>query len=152
TVSVTIVTAAHEAATKAFSGAEAAAGGVTLARELVNLPPNVLGPVEFADKAKELEKLGVEVEVLTEAEMKELGMGALLGVAQGSVRPPRLAIMQWKGGKAGEAPLAFIGKGVTFDTGGISIKPGASMEDMKGDMGGAAAVTGLMHTLAARKA
>ncbi|AXV14898.1 leucyl aminopeptidase [Neorhizobium sp. SOG26] len=152
TVSVTIVTAAHEAATKAFSGAEAVAGGVTLARELVNLPPNVLGPVEFADKAKELEKLGVEVEVLTEAEMKELGMGALLGVAQGSVRPPRLAIMQWKGGKAGEAPLAFIGKGVTFDTGGISIKPGASMEDMKGDMGGAAAVTGLMHTLAARKA
>ncbi len=152
TVSVTIVTAAHEAATKAFSGAKAVAGGVTLARELVNLPPNVLGPVEFADKAKELEKLGVEVEVLTEAEMKELGMGALLGVAQGSVRPPRLAIMQWKGGKAGEAPLAFIGKGVTFDTGGISIKPGASMEDMKGDMGGAAAVTGLMHTLAARKA
>jgi Leucyl aminopeptidase len=152
TVSVTIVTAAHEAAAKAFSGAEAVAGGVTLARELVNLPPNVLGPVEFADKAKQLEKLGVEVEVLTEAEMKELGMGALLGVAQGSVRPPRLAIMQWKGGKAGEAPLAFIGKGVTFDTGGISIKPGASMEDMKGDMGGAAAVTGLMHTLAARKA
>jgi leucyl aminopeptidase len=152
TVAVTIVTAAHEAATEAFAGAEAVAGGVTLARELVNLPPNVLGPVEFANKAQELEKLGVEVEVLTETEMKGLGMGALLGVAQGSVRPPRLAIMQWKGGKADEAPLAFIGKGVTFDTGGISIKPGASMEDMKGDMGGAAAVTGLMHTLAARKA
>jgi leucyl aminopeptidase len=84
--------------------------------------------------------------------MEKLGMGALLGVAQGSSRPPRLVVMQWQGGKKGEAPLAFIGKGVTFDTGGISIKPAASMEDMKGDMGGAAAVTGLMHSLAARKA
>ncbi len=94
----------------------------------------------------------MDVEILTEAEMRELGMGALLGVAQGSVRPPRLAIMRWNGGKQGEAPLAFIGKGVVFDTGGISIKPAAGMEDMKGDMGGAAAVTGLLHTLAARKA
>ncbi len=152
TVKVTIVTAEHAAAKKAFADSEAIAGGVLLARDLVNLPPNVLGPVEFADKAKELEKLGVEVEILTEKEMKKLGMGALLGVAQGSVRPPRLAIMQWKGGKAKDAPVAFIGKGVVFDTGGISIKPGAGMEDMKGDMGGAAAVTGLMHTLAARKA
>jgi leucyl aminopeptidase len=112
----------------------------------------VLGPVEFADKAKELEKLGVEVEILTEKEMKKLGMGALLGVAQGSSKPPRLAIMHWKGGKSDEAPVAFVGKGVVFDSGGISIKPGAGMEDMKGDMGGAAAVTGLMHTLASRKA
>jgi len=151
-VKVTIVTAEHSAAKKAFAESEAIAGGVLLARDLVNLPPNALGPVEFADKAKELEKLGCEVEVLTEKEMKKLGMGALLGVAQGSVRPPRLAIMHWKGGKAKEAPVAFIGKGVVFDTGGISIKPGAGMEDMKGDMGGAAAVTGLMHTLAARKA
>jgi leucyl aminopeptidase len=149
---VTFVTAGHAAAKKAFADAQAVGQGVNLARDLVNLPPNVLGPVEFADKAKELEKLGVDVEILTEKEMKKLGMGALLGVAQGSVRPPRLAIMHWKGGKAKEQPIAFVGKGVVFDTGGISIKPGAGMEDMKGDMGGAAAVTGLMHTLAARKA
>lgn len=152
TVKVTIVTGDPAAAKNAFGESEAIAGGVNLARELVNLPPNALGPLEFADRAKELEKLGVEVEILTEKEMKKLGMGALLGVAQGSVRPPRLAVMHWKGGKAKDAPVAFVGKGVVFDTGGISIKPGAGMEDMKGDMGGAAAVTGLMHTLAARKA
>jgi len=149
---VTIVTADASGAKKALADAEAVAEGVNLARDLVNEPPNVLGPVEFAAKAKELEKLGVEVEILTEREMKRLGMGALLGVAQGSVRPPRLAIMHWKGGKAKDRPIAFIGKGVVFDTGGISIKPAAGMEDMKGDMGGAAAVTGLMHVLAARKA
>ncbi|MCJ8519183.1 leucyl aminopeptidase [Pseudorhizobium tarimense] len=152
TVAVTIVTSCHADAQKLLAEAEAVAGGVVLARDLVNLPPNVLGPVEFAEKAKELEKLGAEVEILTEKEMQELKMGALLGVAQGSVRPPRLAVIQWKGGKVGEAPVAFIGKGVVFDSGGISIKPGAGMEDMKGDMGGAAAVTGLMHVLAARKA
>lgn len=152
TVAVTIVTRAHAGAKKALAEAEAVAGGVVLARDLVNLPPNVLGPVEFADRAKALEKLGVQVEILTEKEMGELKMGALLGVAQGSVRPPRLAVMQWKGGKPKEPPVAFIGKGVVFDSGGISIKPGAGMEDMKGDMGGAAAVTGLMYTLAARKA
>jgi leucyl aminopeptidase len=151
-VTITIVTSAHQAATELLVSAEAVAGGVNLARELVNLPPNVLGPVEFADRAKALESLGLEVEILTETEMTALGMGALLGVAQGSARPARMAIMQWNGGPAGEAPLAFVGKGVVFDTGGISIKPAASMEDMKGDMGGAAAVTGLMHTLAARKA
>jgi leucyl aminopeptidase len=151
-VEVTIVTADPEAAKTAFANSEAVAGGVNLARDLVNLPPNALGPVEFADKAKELEKLGVDVEILTEKDMKKLGMGALLGVAQGSPRPPRLAVMQWKGGKGKETPIAFVGKGVVFDSGGISIKPGAGMEDMKGDMGGAAAVTGLMHVLAARKA
>ncbi|MGR9503356.1 leucyl aminopeptidase [Rhizobium leguminosarum] len=151
-VKVTIVTADPGDAKKAFSDSEAIAGGVNLARDLVNEPPNVLGPVEFAAKAKELEKLGVEVEILTEREMRRLGMGALLGVAQGSVRPPRLAVMQWKGGKGKDRPVAFIGKGVVFDTGGISIKPAAGMEDMKGDMGGAAAVTGLMHVLASRKA
>ncbi len=149
---VVIVTAAAGEAAEIFRISQAVAGGVNLARDLVNEPPNVLGPVEFAAKAKELEALGVEVEVLTEQEMQKLGMGALLGVAQGSVRPPRLAVMQWKGGKSGEKPVAFIGKGVVFDTGGISIKPAAGMEDMKGDMGGAAAVTGLMHVLAARKA
>lgn len=151
-VNVTIVTAVHDEAKKVFETAEAEAQGVILARDLVNLPPNVLGPVEFAEKAEELKKLGVEVEILGEKEMKKLGMGALLGVAQGSVRPPRLAIMQWKGGFKKDEPIAFVGKGVVFDTGGISLKPGAGMEDMKGDMGGAAAVTGLMHTLAARKA
>jgi leucyl aminopeptidase len=151
-VVVTIVTADPSAAKKAFANAEAVAEGVMLARDLVNEPANILGPVEFAAKAKELEQLGVEVEILTEKEMKKLGMGALLGVAQGSSRPPRLAIMNWKGGKSKEKPVAFVGKGVVFDSGGISIKPAGGMEDMKGDMGGAAAVTGLMHALAARKA
>ncbi|MFD1694498.1 leucyl aminopeptidase [Roseibium aestuarii] len=144
--------AESKAAKKAWADLEAVSDGVLLARELVNLPPNALGPVEFADRVREMEKLGVEVEILTEKEMGKLKMGALLAVAQGSVRPPRLAVMKWNGGKKGEAPLAFVGKGVVFDTGGISIKPGAGMEDMKGDMGGAAAVTGLMHALAARKA
>ena len=151
-VKVTIVTGAVIAAKKAAVYSQAIAEGVFIARDLVNEPANILGPVEFAAKAKELEKLGVEVEILTEREMKKLGMGALLGVAQGSVRPPRLAIMQWKGGKPKDRPVAFVGKGVVFDSGGISIKPGAGMEEMKGDMGGAAAVTGLMHVLATRKA
>jgi leucyl aminopeptidase len=152
TVRVTIAVSASITAKRAFETSEAVAGGVVLARDLINEPANVLGPSEFAAKAKELEKLGVAVEVLTEKEMRKLGMGALLGVAQGSVRPPRLVVMEWKGGKAKDKPIAFVGKGVVFDTGGISIKPAAGMEDMKGDMGGAAAVTGLMHVLAARKA
>ena len=149
---VTIVTAAAAAAKKAFADAETVAAGVTLARDLVNEPANKLGPVEFAASAKELTSLGVQVEVLTEKEMKKLGMGALLGVAQGSARPPRLVVMQWNGGKPKEKPVAFVGKGVVFDSGGLSIKPAQGMEDMKGDMGGAAAVTGLIRTLAARKA
>ena len=140
------------AAKKAFAAAEAVAEGVLLARDLVNEPANILGPLEFAARAAELEKLGVEIETLTEKDMKKLGMGAFLGVGQGSTRPPRMVIMRWNGGKSKDEPLAFIGKGVVFDTGGISIKPAAGMEDMKGDMGGAAAVTGLMHALAARKA
>ncbi|MVA67222.1 leucyl aminopeptidase [Agrobacterium vitis] len=152
-VRITLVTAVADAAERLFAAeGRAVVDGVLLARNLVNLPANVLGPVEFADRAKALEQLGVEVEILTETEMASLGMGALLGVAQGSVRPPRLAIMQWKGGAPDGQPIAFIGKGVVFDTGGISIKPAGGMEDMKGDMGGAAAVIGLMHTLAARKA
>ena len=151
-LSVTIVTADAATAKKAFARAEAAGEGVLLARDLVNEPANVLGPVEFAKKAGELERLGVEIEVLTEKEMKKLGMGAFLGVSQGSSRPPRLVIMRWNGAGKDDKPVAFIGKGVVFDTGGISIKPSAGMEDMKGDMGGAAAVTGLMHALAARKA
>ena len=151
-VTIVLVSQHSTAAKRLFADAQAVAQGVALARDCVNEPANVLGPVEFAKKAGELKKLGVEVEILTEKEMKKLGMGALLGVAQGSVRPPRLAIMQWKGGKQKDKPVAFIGKGVVFDTGGISLKPGAGMEDMKGDMGGAAAVIGLMHALASRKA
>ena len=137
---------------KALEAAAAVADGVILARDMVNEPANILGPEEFAAEAKKLEEIGLKVTVLTEKEMKKLGMGALLGVAQGSVKPARLAVMEWSGGKAKDAPLAFIGKGVTFDTGGISIKPAGGMEDMKGDMGGAAAVIGLMKTLGLRKA
>ena len=149
---ITIHCADPSAAKKAFANEQAVIDGVLLARDLVNEPANALGPVEFAARAKELEALGVEVDILTEKEMKKLGMGSLLGVAQGSPRGARMAVMQWKGGKAKDAPIAFIGKGVTFDTGGNSMKPASGMEDMKGDMGGAAAVTGLIHALAARKA
>ncbi len=139
-------------AKSAYADHDAVAEGVHLARDLVNEPANVLFPTEFAARAKALTKLGVKVEILDVAAMTKLGMGALLGVAQGSKFPPRLVVMHWNGGKKGKQPIAFIGKGVTFDTGGISIKPAAGMEDMKGDMGGAAAVTGLMHALAKRKA
>lgn len=131
----------------------AIADGVDLTRELVNEPSNILFPEEFARRAGELDKLGVEVEVLDEPAMEKLGMHALLGVGQGSVRDSRTVVMRWNGAADPSAqPVAFIGKGVTFDTGGISIKPAASMEDMKGDMAGAACVVGLMHALAARKA
>jgi len=140
------------AARKAFVPDAHIVDGVILARELVNEPPNVLFPVEFARRAAQLRKLGVEVEILDVKAMTKLGMGALLGVSQGSTQPGRTVIMKWNGGKRGEQPVAFVGKGVCFDTGGISIKPAGSMEDMKGDMGGAACVVGLMHALAARKA
>jgi leucyl aminopeptidase len=140
------------AAKKAFAPESHIVDGVLLARELVNEPPNVLFPVEFARRATQLRKLGVQVDVLDVAAMTKLKMGALLGVGQGSSHDSRTVIMRWNGGKQGEPPIAFIGKGVCFDTGGISIKPAASMEDMKGDMGGAACVVGLMHALAARKA
>jgi leucyl aminopeptidase len=140
------------AAKKAFASTGAVVDGVIIARDLVNEPPNVLFPEEFARRASQLKKLGVKIEVLDVKAMQKLGMGALLGVGQGSARPSRTVIMRWDGGKKGEAPVAFVGKGVCFDTGGISIKPAGSMEDMKGDMGGAACVVGLMHALAARKA
>jgi leucyl aminopeptidase len=140
------------AAKKAFASDDHIVDGVIIARELVNEPPNVLFPVEFARRASGLRKLGVDIDVLDVKAMKKLGMGALLGVGQGSTQPSRTVIMRWNGGKKGDQPVAFIGKGVCFDTGGISIKPAASMEDMKGDMGGAACVVGLMHALAARKA
>ncbi|WP_029066435.1 leucyl aminopeptidase [Labrenzia sp. DG1229] len=149
---LTLKVADPKSARKYWGVSQAIADGVVLARDLVNEPANVLGPVEFARKAADLEKLGVEVEILGEKEMKKLKMAALLGVAQGSVRPPRLAVMRWSGGKKTDAPVAFVGKGVVFDTGGISIKPAGGMEEMKGDMGGAAAVIGAMHAVAARKA
>jgi leucyl aminopeptidase len=149
---ITIQTADPAGAKKAFAEMAGVVDGVLLARDLVNEPANILGPVEFADRIRKLEALGVEVEILAEKEMKKLGMGSLLGVAQGSPRGARLAIMRWNGGKAKDKPVAFVGKGVTFDTGGNSMKTASGMEDMKGDMGGAAAVTGLMHAVAARKA
>lgn len=149
---ITIHVADPHAARKAFSDAEAVAEGVILARNLVNEPANILGPVEFAERVEELKKLDVKVEILSEKDMKKLGMGSLLGVAQGSTRPARIAVLEWHGGKSKDQPIAFVGKGVTFDSGGLSIKTAGGMEEMKGDMGGAAAVTGLMHALAARKA
>ena len=149
---IVIMLDAATAARKAWIANKAVAQGTILARDLVNEPANVLTPLEFAKRAAALSKLGVEIETLTEKEMKKLKMDALLGVSQGSRNPPRMVVMKWNGGKAKDKPLAFVGKGVTFDTGGISIKPSGGMEDMKGDMGGAAAVTGLMQALAARKA
>ncbi|MCC6737216.1 MAG: leucyl aminopeptidase [Bauldia sp.] len=139
-------------AKRAWAARSAIGEGVNLARDLVNEPANVLGTVEYAERVKELEQLGVTVEILVEKDLRKLGMGALLGVAQGSVRPPRVAIMTWSGGKAKDKPVVLIGKGVVFDTGGISIKPAAGMEDMKGDMGGSAAVVGTLAALARRKA
>ena len=151
-IKVTIAVAGVAAAEKAFAPRAGVADGVAIARDLVNEPANVLYPEEFARRAGSLKKLGVVVEVLGIKEMKKLGMNALLGVGQGSEHESRTVIMRWNGGKRGATPLAFIGKGVCFDTGGISIKPAGSMEDMKGDMAGAACVVGLMHALAARKA
>jgi leucyl aminopeptidase len=149
---VSIAVSDVAAAKKAFAPDNHIVDGVIIARELVNEPPNVLFPVEFARRASQLRKLGVVVDILDVKAMTRLKMGALLGVSQGSTQPGRTVIMRWNGGKRGEPPVAFVGKGVCFDTGGISIKPAASMEDMKGDMGGAACVVGLMHALAARKA
>jgi len=140
-----------DAALAAFAPLSAVADAVVFSRDLVSEPANILFPVEFARRVKALEGLGLQVEILGEAEMAKLGMHALLGVGQGSRRESQLAVIQWKGGGKSK-PLAFVGKGVCFDTGGISIKPADGMEDMKWDMGGAAAVAGLMHALAGRKA
>jgi leucyl aminopeptidase len=151
-LTITLHVADPAAVDQAIADRGATVDGTLLARDLVNEPANVLGPVEFAARAAELSKLGVEIEILEPEALEKLGMGSLLCVAKGSDRPARLVVMHWKGGKSDAAPLAFVGKGVVFDTGGISIKPAGSMEDMKGDMGGAAAVTGLMCALATRKA
>ena len=127
--------------------------GVKLTRELVTEPANIIYPESFVERVRaSVEGSGLVIEVLDGAAMRELGMGALLGVAQGSVRDPRMLVLRWNGAAGGAAPVAFVGKGVTFDTGGISIKPAQGMEAMKWDMGGAGAVAGAMKTLALRKA
>ena len=139
-----------------FQPLEAVARGVFVARDLVSEPANVLNPEEFAERCEKLETLGLSVEVLGPKQMKKLGFGALLGVAQGSDNEPRMVVLRWQGAAKGRGrrakPICFVGKGVTFDTGGISIKPAAGMEDMKWDMAGAGTVAGLMAALAGRKA
>lgn len=130
------------------------AAGVSFAKEITTEPANVIYPESFVERVrKAVEPLGVKVTVLDEKQLAELGMGALLGVAQGSVRPARVLALEWNGTDDPDAtPLALVGKGVTFDTGGISLKPGAGMGDMKWDMGGAGVVAGSMIALAGRKA
>jgi leucyl aminopeptidase len=151
---LTIVVDDPAAAKRAYQPLEKIAESVYFTRDLVSEPANVVYPETLAEAARALDKLGVEVEILDEKQMKKLGMNALLGVAQGSERAPRLVVLQWKGHAKAKnpAPIAFIGKGVTFDTGGISIKAAGGMEDMKWDMAGAGVVIGTMRALAARKA
>lgn len=148
----TLIVKDEKTAKTVYGTLEKIADGVDFTRDLVTEPGNIIHPESYAKECKKLEKLGVKVEVLGEAQMKKLGMGALLGVGQGSIRESKLVVMQWLGGKKTDQPIAFVGKGVTFDTGGISIKPAAGMEDMKYDMAGSATVVGLMHALAGRKA
>ncbi len=150
---VTIVGAGQAAEERYATRYAPVVEGVALTRELVTEPANIIYPESFVERVTEsIKGLGLEIQVLDRAQMAKLGMGALLGVAQGSVREPKLLVLKWNGGTAGEAPVAFIGKGVTFDTGGISIKPAQNMEAMKWDMGGAGAVVGAMKALAGRKA
>ncbi|UOM35299.1 leucyl aminopeptidase [Acuticoccus sp. I52.16.1] len=148
---ITLAVPSPAAAEARWQAMDAVAAGTMVARDLVNEPANVLGPVEFAERAASLAELGVEITVMEPAELEALEMRMLLGVAQGSERPARVVLMQWKGGGT-QKPVALVGKGVVFDTGGISIKPAGGMEDMKGDMGGAAAVVGAMTAIAKRKA
>ena len=154
TLEEVVIVGADEGADRAWSDRAALLEGLSFTRELVTEPANILYPESFVERCrKRLEPLGVEFEVLDEEQMRALGMGALLGVAQGSVRPPRLLAMRWNGaGNARARPVVLIGKGITFDTGGISIKPALGMEAMKWDMGGAGAVAGAMAALAGRKA
>lgn len=150
--SVTIITSAVDKAKKLYAPLAAIAEAVAFTRDIVSEPANVIYPETLAAECKKLTKYGIKVEVLGEAAMKKLGMGALLGVGQGSVRESQLVVMQYYGGKKGVKPVALVGKGVTFDTGGISIKPSNGMEEMKWDMGGSATVIGTMRALAARGA
>lgn len=147
TLTVTLYVNDAPAADAAIARRMPIVDGALLARDLINEPPNVLGPVEFADEVQKLTAFGIEVDILLPEDMQKLGMNSLLCVAWGSRRPARLAVMQWKGGNPGDAPLAFVGKGVTFDTGGLDIKPSAGMLLMKKDMGGAANVLGLAHAI-----
>ncbi|WP_419757970.1 leucyl aminopeptidase [Acidisoma sp.] len=151
---ITVQAEDHAKAKSAFAPLKAVAEGIYLARDLVTEPANVLTPPEMAERCRALTKLGVKVEIMGPKELEKLGFGALLGVSQGSVQEPRMVVMQWNGagGRKPRKPLVFVGKGVTFDTGGISIKPASGMEDMKWDMAGAGAVVGLMAALAGRKA
>jgi leucyl aminopeptidase len=153
TLAIVTITGALAGAADAWATAAKVADGVALTRELVTEPANIIHPESFVARCRRLEALGVEIEVLGQAEMEAAGMGALLGVNQGSRREPQLLVMRWDGtGGAKPTPVVFVGKGVTFDTGGISIKPAGGMEDMKWDMGGAGAVAGAMMALAGRKA
>ena len=149
---LTVVLAGPAEARKVYAQLEPTVDAVFMTRDLVSEPANVLFPGEFARRAKELTKLGVKVEILGEAELKKLGMNVLVAVGQGSERESQLLVMRWMNGPKDQKPVALIGKGVTFDTGGISLKPAGGMEDMKWDMGGAGAVTGAMRLLAGRKA
>ncbi|MGH1368884.1 MAG: leucyl aminopeptidase [Maritimibacter sp.] len=149
---LSIMHSASEQATVELEAAVAVANGVFLTRDLVNEPSNVLTTTEFANRAAALKSLGVKIEILEEADLEKLGMGALLGVGLGSETPSKVVVMQWLNGEKDAPPLALVGKGVVFDTGGISLKPAAGMEDMTMDMGGAGTVTGVMKTLAMRGA
>jgi leucyl aminopeptidase len=146
------LTADEKSAQKFFAELEILAKNIFMVRDLVSEPSNILNPESYAEICKKIKVKGLEIEVLGEVEMKKLGMGSLLGVGQGSDKKSQLVILKWHGGKKGEQPLAFVGKGVTFDTGGISIKPANNMEDMKTDMAGSAVVVGLMKNLAERNA
>ena len=149
--SVSIAVTAPEAVAAEAAPLAALAEGIFFTRDLVNEPANVLTTHDFAARLAAMHELGLTVEILEEDQLMRLGMGALLGVGQGSESPSKVVVMEWKGG-GDEPPLALIGKGVVFDTGGISIKPAAGMEDMTMDMGGAGVVAGVMRTLALRKA
>ncbi|WP_370276256.1 leucyl aminopeptidase [Roseovarius indicus] len=149
---ITVMTGKPDELNDAVAPHLSVAEGVFLTRDLVSEPANHLTTEEFANRIKGLEKSGLKVKILDEDEMRKLGMHLLLSVGHGSATPSKLAIMEWMGGAKGDAPLALVGKGVVFDTGGISLKPAAGMEDMTMDMGGAGVVTGVMHTLATRKA
>jgi leucyl aminopeptidase len=148
-----ILTAHKEKIEKKYKYYDAIKEGVFLTRDLVSEPPNVLNPQRYVNEIKKLSKLGLKVEVLNEEKLKKLGMNSLLGVGQGSLNETFLVIIKWNGAKSNFGkPLAFVGKGVTFDTGGISLKPARFMEEMKYDMGGSAVVVGLMKSFALRKA
>lgn len=150
--SFTVASSDEKAARKAYQPLGALQEAIFFTRDVVSEPPNILHPESYAQLCKGLTKHGLKVEVLGEKEMKALGMGSLLGVGQGSVRESKLVIMQWNGADKKMKPLAFVGKGVCFDSGGISIKPATGMDEMKWDMGGSATVVGLMMALALRKA